>query len=47
VRGKNQALLAKAPHYMSFSGYHFEGANAEQRKALEEYPPELMVYEQK
>jgi uncharacterized protein with PQ loop repeat len=47
VRGKNQALLAKAPHYMSFSGYQFEGANAEQRKALEEYPPELAVYEQK
>ncbi len=40
-----QILVASAPHYISFVGYHFEGANPEQRKALAEYPPELMVYE--
>jgi hypothetical protein len=31
---------------MSFSGYQFEGAKSEQRKALAEYPPELQVYEE-
>jgi len=43
----HHSLLAKAPHYMSFSGYQFEGAKSEQRKALAEYPPELKVYQVK
>lgn len=42
-----QKLLAKAPHYMSYIGYQFEGANIKQRKELSENPPMLEIYAEK
>jgi hypothetical protein len=43
----SQKLIAKAPHYMSYIGYQFEGANIEQREALKAFPPFLKVYAEK
>lgn len=42
--GPDQKLLARAPHYMSYIGYQFEGANIRQRKELAENPPLLQIY---
>lgn len=47
IPGPRQKLLAKAPHYMSFIGYQFEGANIRQRKELAENLPMLEIYTEK
>ena len=42
-----QKLIARAPHYMSYIGYQFEGASIIQRQELREYPPMLEIYTEK
>jgi hypothetical protein len=39
-----QKLIARAPHYMSYIGYQFEGANIKQREDLRVFPPLLEIY---
>ncbi|MBM3920159.1 MAG: hypothetical protein FJ347_02935 [Sphingomonadales bacterium] len=39
-----QKVIAKAPHYMSYIGYQFEGANIQQRQNTASNPPMLEIY---
>ena len=47
IPAPGQKLLARAPHYMSYIGYQFEGANIKQRKELAKNPPMLEIYAEK
>lgn len=47
IPSPGQKLMARAPHYMSYIGYQFEGASIKQRKELSENPPMLEIYAEK